>query len=158
MEKTMTNALPLTTAALALLACVSAQAQTMQVSPNGSRASIPGPTETFTGVVTVTPLFAPGEHSNAGGGLVEFTPGARSHWHTHPAGQTLIVTAGTGWVQEEGGEKIAIKPGDVISTPPGVKHWHGAGADSSMSHIAITPARDGNVVEWLEAVTDEQYR
>ena len=154
----MTNTLPLTAASRALLACVSAQAQTMQVSPNGSRASIPGPAETFTGVVTVTPLFAPSEHSNAGGGLVEFTPGARSHWHTHPAGQTLIVTAGTGWVQEEGGEKIAIRPGDVISTPPGVKHWHGAGADSSMSHIAITPAREGNVVEWLEPVTDEQYR
>ena len=145
-------------AALALLTCVSAKAQTMQVSPNGSRASIPGPAETFTGVVTVTPLFAPSEHSNDGGGLVEFTPGARSHWHTHPAGQTLIVTAGTGWVQEEGGEKIAIKPCDVISTPPGVKHWHGAAAESSMSHFAITPARDGNVVEWLGPVTDEQYR
>lgn len=115
----MTNTLPLTAASLALLACVSAQAQTMQVLPNGSRASIPGPAETFTGVVTVTSLFAPSEHSNAGGGLVEFTPGARSHRHTHPAGQTLIVTAGTGWVQEEGGEKIAIKPGDVISTRQG---------------------------------------
>lgn len=153
----MTNALPLA-AALALLTCVSAQAQTMQISPNGSRASVSGPAETFTGVVTVTPLFAPSEHSNAGGGLVEFTPGARSHWHTHPAGQTLIVTSGTGWVQEEGGEKIAIKPGDVITTPPGVKHWHGAAAESSMSHIAITFARDGKVVEWLEPVTDEQYR
>ncbi|PSJ64522.1 (R)-mandelonitrile lyase [Kumtagia ephedrae] len=130
----------------------------MQVSPNGSRASVPGPAETFTGVVTVTPLFAPSEHSNAGGGLVEFTPGARSHWHTHPAGQTLIVTAGTGWVQEEGGEKIVIKPGDVITTPPGVKHWHGAASESPMSHIAITPARDGKVVGWLEPVTDDQYR
>lgn len=154
----MTNTLPLTAAAMALLTCMSGQAQTMQVSPNGSRASIPGPAETFTGIVTVTPLFAPSEHSNAGGGLVEFTPGARSHWHTHPAGQTLIVTAGAGWVQEEGGEKIAIKPGDVISTPPGVKHWHGAAADSSVSHIAITPSRDDSVVEWLEPVTDEQYR
>jgi quercetin dioxygenase-like cupin family protein len=154
----MTNCVPLIATTLALLTCAAAQAQTMQVSPNGSRASVTGPAETFTGTVTVTPLFAPSEHSNAGGGLVEFTPGARSNWHTHPAGQTLIVTAGAGWVQEEGREKIAIKPGDVISTPPGVKHWHGAAAENSMSHIAITPARDGNVVEWLEPVTDEQYR
>lgn len=154
----MKNSMPCIATAVALATCVTAQAQTMQVSPNGSRTSMPGPAETFTGVVTVTPLFAASEHSNAGGGLVEFTPGARSHWHTHPAGQTLIVTAGTGWVQEEGGEKIAIKPGDVIATPSGMKHWHGAAAENSMSHIAITPARDGNVVEWLEPVTDEQYR
>ncbi|GLS28366.1 Cupin domain protein [Mesorhizobium albiziae] len=153
----MKNSVPSITAALALVTCVAAQAQTMQVSPNGSRASMPGPAETFTGIVTVTPLFTGNEHSNASGGLVEFTPGARSHWHTHPAGQTLIVTAGTGWVQEEGGEKIAIKPGDVISTPPGAKHWHGAAAESSVSHIAITPVRDGSA-EWLEPVTDEQYR
>lgn len=154
----MTNALSLIAMTLVLLTSAAAQAQTMQVSPNGSRVSVPGPAETFTGTVTVTPLFAPNEHSNAGGGLVEFTPGARSYWHTHPAGQTLIVTAGAGWVQEEGGDKIAIKPGDVISTPPGVKHWHGAAAESSMSHIAITPARDGDAVEWLEPVTDDQYR
>ncbi|SJM29870.1 (R)-mandelonitrile lyase [Mesorhizobium delmotii] len=154
----MTNALPLIATTLVLLTSAAAQAQAMLVSPNGSRVSVPGPAETFTGTVTVTPLFAPNEHSSAGGGLVEFTPAARSYWHTHPAGQTLIVTAGAGWVQEEGGEKIAIKPGDVISTPPGVKHWHGAAAESSMSHIAITPARDGNVVEWLEPVTDDQYR
>ncbi|WP_159714228.1 (R)-mandelonitrile lyase [Geminicoccus flavidas] len=151
------NSLPLAAAAL-LLASVAAQAQTMQVSPNGARASIAGSAETFTGTVTVTPLFTASEHSNAGGGLVEFTPGARSHWHTHPAGQTLIVTAGTGWVQEVGGEKVAIRPGDVVWTPPGVKHWHGATAESSMSHIAITPVHDGSAVTWLEPVTDEQYR
>lgn len=153
----MMNPLPLAATAL-LFASGAVQAQTMQVSPNGARASLAGPAETFTGTVTVTPLFAASEHSNASGGLVEFTPGARSHWHTHPAGQTLVVTAGTGWVQEEGGEKVAIRPGDVVWTPPGVKHWHGAAAESSMSHIAITPVRDGSAVAWLEPVTDAQYR
>ena len=92
------------------------------------------------------------------GGLVTFTPGARSAWHTHPAGQLLIVTSGTGWVQEEGGAKHEIKPGDVIWTPPGVKHWHGATATNSMSHIAITNVVNGKNVEWLEKVSAEQYQ
>ena len=113
---------------LPALAASPALAQTMEVSSNGARASVAGPAETFTGVVTVTPLFAANEFSNASGQLVQFTPGARSAWHTHPAGQTLIVTEGMGWVQQEGGEKIEIRPGDVIRTPPGVKHWHGATA------------------------------
>ena len=117
-----------------------------------------GPAANFTGTVTVTPLFAPNEHSNAGAGQVEFTPGARSNWHTHPAGQTLIVTSGTGWVQQEGGEKIQIKPGDVIWTPPGVKHWHGATDTGSMTRIAVTPVVGGKNVEWLEPVSTEQYR
>jgi quercetin dioxygenase-like cupin family protein len=91
-------------------------------------------------------------------GLVTFAPGARSAWHTHPAGQLLIVTSGTGWVQEEGGEKREIKPGDVIWTPPGVKHWHGATATTSMGHIAITSVVDGKNVDWAEKVSDEQYR
>jgi quercetin dioxygenase-like cupin family protein len=142
---------------LPLMGTAPSLAQTMKVSPNGARASVPGPTETFTGIVTVTPLFAPSELSNAGGGLVEFTPGARSAWHTHPAGQTLVVTEGVGWVQEEGGAKIEIKPGDVIWTPPGVKHWHGATANTSVSHIAITLGVNGANVMWLEKVTDEQY-
>jgi len=142
---------------LPLIGTAPSLAQTMKVSPNGARASVPGPAETFTGTVTVTPLFAPSEFSNAGGGLVEFTPGARSAWHTHPAGQTLVVTEGLGWVQEEGGAKIEIKPGDVIWTPPGVKHWHGATANTSVSHIAITPGVNGANVVWLEKVTDEQY-
>ena len=129
----------------------------MDVSPNGARTSVAGPSETFTGTVTVTPLFAPTEFSNAGGGLVQFTPGARSAWHTHPAGQTLIVTEGKGWVQQVGAEKVEIQPGDVIWTPPGVKHWHGATANDPVSHIAITPVADGANVAWLEKVTDEQY-
>ena len=141
----------------ALLAAPAA-AQTMQVSPNGARTSVPGPEANFTGRVTVTPLFGANEHSNASAGQVEFTPGARSNWHTHPAGQTLIVTSGSGWVQQEGGERIAIKPGDVISTPPGVKHWHGATQTSSMTHVAVTPVASGKNVEGLEPVSDAQYR
>jgi quercetin dioxygenase-like cupin family protein len=140
-----------------LLIAAPATAQTMQVSPNGTRASVAGPEASFTGRVTVTPLFAANEQSNATGALVEFTPGARSNWHTHPAGQTLIVTNGAGWVQQEGGEKIAIKPGDVIYTPPGVKHWHGATASTSMTHIAVSPMANGKNVDWLEPVTDAQF-
>lgn len=142
---------------LSALAASPALAQTMEVSPNGARASVAGPAETFTGVVTVTPLFAANEFSNANAHLVQFTPGARSAWHTHPAGQTLVVTEGMGWVQQEGGEKIEIRPGDVIRTPPGAKHWHGATAGSAVSHIAITPVADGSAVTWLEKVTDQQY-
>jgi quercetin dioxygenase-like cupin family protein len=116
-----------------------------------------GPAEYFTGSVIVDPLFSANEHTPATGGHVTFAPGARSAWHTHPAGQILIVTSGTGWVQDEGGEKREIKPGDVIWTPPGVKHWHGATATTAMSHIAITNMLDGKNVDWMEKVSDEQY-
>ncbi|MCC6173738.1 MAG: cupin domain-containing protein [Chloroflexi bacterium] len=129
----------------------------MDVWPNGSRPSRRGPAATFTGSVVVAPYFAPNETTSCSGSLVSFEPGARSAWHTHPAGQMLIVQSGTGWVQEEGGQKIEIKPGDVIWTPPGVKHWHGASATNGMSHIAITNAVNGKAVDWLEQVTDEQY-
>lgn len=95
--------------------------------------------------------------SHTSGAYVTFEPGARSAWHTHPLGQTLIVTAGTGWVQQEGGEKQDIKPGDVIWIPPGVKHWHGATATNGMTHIAIQEQLDGKNVEWMEQVSDEQY-
>ena len=105
--------------------------------------------------MTVTPAK---DGMPAAGGLVTFAPGARSAWHTHPAGQLLIVTSGTGWVQEEGGAKREIKPADVIWTPPGVKHWHGASTTNGMSHIAITNMVNGKNVEWLEKVTDEQYQ
>ncbi len=133
-------------------------AESMQVFPNGSRPTAKGPAETFTGTVMVSPLFAATESSRASGGHVTFEPGARSNWHTHPAGQTLIVTSGTGWVQEWNGEKRRIQPGDVIWTPPGVKHWHGATGDTLMSHIAIQDTVDGRAVTWMEPVTDEQYR
>jgi quercetin dioxygenase-like cupin family protein len=103
-------------------------------------------------------LFGEKPGITATGGQVIFAPGARSAWHTHPAGQVLIVTDGTGWVQEEGGAKREIKPGDVIWTPPGVKHWHGATATNAMRHIAISGMVNGKNVDWLEKVTDEQYQ
>jgi quercetin dioxygenase-like cupin family protein len=134
-----------------------ALAESTEISPNGSRPSAKGAHQNFTGSVIVDPLYAASESMSSTGGLVTFEPGARSAWHTHPAGQVLIVTFGTGWVQEEGGQKREIKPGDVIWTPPGVKHWHGASATNSMSHIAISNMRDGKNVDWMEHVTAEQY-
>ena len=105
----------------------------------------------------IDPLFDASEHTHCGGALVTFEPGARTAWHTHPAGQTLIVTSGTGWVQEWGGERRQIQPGDVVWIPPNVKHWHGGTATNRMSHIAITNALNGRVVEWLEQVSEAQY-
>ena len=143
---------------LALLGVAPAYAQKMEISPNGSRPSSKGAAEYFTGSVIVEPLFGVKVGMHSTGGLVTFEPGARSAWHTHPAGQILIVTSGTGWVQEEGGEKREVKPGDVVWTPPSVKHWHGATATNSMSHIEITNMVDGKNVDWLEKVSDEKYR
>ena len=142
---------------LVLLGMAPANAQGADISPNGSRESFIGAAENFTGTVIVDLLYGANEHLPQTGGGVTFAPGSRSAWHTHPAGQILIVTSGTGWVQEEGGEKREIQPGDVIWTPPGVKHWHGATETSSMSHIALTNQRDGEGVEWMEHVTDEEY-
>jgi quercetin dioxygenase-like cupin family protein len=148
----------LTAIALSLsLLAVPAFAQSIEITPNGSRPTARGPETNFTGAVMVDPLFAATDHTHATGGFVTFEPGARAAWHTHPAGQTLIVTSGTGWIQEWGGEKRAIKPGDVIWIPPGVKHWHGAAATNGMSHIAIQEMVDGKNVNWLEKVTDDQY-
>ena len=146
-----------TAISLALLSSAPVYGQSTEISPNGSRPSAKGAAEYFTGSVIVDPLFGASDHMRSTGGLVTFEPGARSAWHTHPAGQILIVTSGTGWIQEEGGEKREIKPGDVIWTPPGVKHWHGATATNSMSHIAITNVAGGKNVEWMERVTDETY-
>jgi quercetin dioxygenase-like cupin family protein len=144
--------------ALAAFAAAPAGAESIQISPNGSRPSVKGTAQYFTGSVMVDPLYAANDSTSSTGGLVMFEPGARSAWHTHPGGQYLIVTSGTGWVQEEGGRKREIKPGDVIWTPPGVKHWHGATATNAMSHIAITNVVGGKNVDWIEKVTDEQYR
>ncbi len=145
--------------ALSLAICFSSMAfaESSVISRNGSRASAQGPAQNFTGSVVVDPLYAPSGSTHVGG-HVSFSPGARSDWHTHPAGQVLIITDGTGWVQENGGEKREVRPGDVIWTPPGVKHWHGATASNSMRHIAITNMREGRNVDWLEKVSDEQYR
>jgi quercetin dioxygenase-like cupin family protein len=147
-----------TAISLALLAAAPAGAQKMEISPNGSRPSAKGAAGNFTGSAVVTPLFGATAPMQATGGHVSFEPGARSAWHTHPAGQVLIVTSGVGWVQEWNGKKREIKPGDVIWTPPGVKHWHGATATNGMSHIAVTNMVDGRNVDWMEEVSDEQYR
>lgn len=129
----------------------------IEIKPNGSRPSAKGPVHNFTGSVVIDPLFDASAHTHATGGLVTFEPGARTAWHTHPAGQTLIVTSGTGWVQESGGERRQIQPGDVIWIPPNVKHWHGATTTNRMSHIAITNMVDGSNVDWLEQVSDVEY-
>ena len=144
--------------ALGCLAGAPAGAESTQISPGGSRPSAKGAAQYFTGSVIVDPFYAANDSTSSTGGLVSFEPGARSAWHTHPGGQYLIVTSGTGWVQEEGGARREIKPGDVIWTPPGVKHWHGATATNAMSHIAITNMVGGKNVDWTEHVTDEQYR
>ncbi|MEW9900760.1 cupin domain-containing protein [Chitinivorax sp. PXF-14] len=129
----------------------------MTVARAGSQASYPGPADWFTGIVRVDPLFAARQPAAGSGALVTFEPGARTDWHTHPLGQTLIVTTGCGRVQHWGGPIEEIRPGDVVSIPPGVKHWHGAAPTTAMSHIAIQEQADGSVVHWLEKVSDEQY-
>jgi quercetin dioxygenase-like cupin family protein len=131
----------------------------MEIQRNGSQASIQGPAEWFTGTVRIDPLFLkPEEPARTTGAYVTFEPGARTAWHTHPLGQTLIVTAGNGLVQREGGPIETINPGDVVWFPPGEKHWHGAAPTTPMTHIAIQEELDGTSVDWLEHVSDEQYQ
>ena len=130
----------------------------MDISRSGSRSSREGPTEWFTGKVCIEPLFAAGAPGRVQGASVTFEPSARTAWHTHPLGQTLIVTAGRGLVQRWGGPVEEIHPEDVVSSPPGEKHWHGAMPDSWMTHIAIQEELDGKVVNWMEKVSDESYR
>ena len=129
----------------------------MQIKRCGSQPSAKGPAEYFTGSVRLDPLFQPPTPARAFGASVTFEPCARTAWHTHPLGQTLIVTAGCGWTQCWGGPIEEIRQGDVVWCPPGAKHWHGATPTTSMSHIAIVEALDGKAVEWMEKVTDEQY-
>ena len=129
----------------------------MKLNRSGATPSQPGPAEWFTGTVRLDPLFAPTEPARTAGASVTFEPGARSAWHTHPLGQTLIVTAGCGIVQCEGEPARLIRPGDVVQCPPGEKHWHGATPTTAMSHIAIQEALDGKVVDWLDKVTDKEY-
>jgi quercetin dioxygenase-like cupin family protein len=130
----------------------------MQIKRLGSQPSRKGPAEYFTGTVRIDPLFEVPAPGRAAGASVTFEPGARTAWHTHPLGQTLIVTSGLGWVQSEGGPIEEIRPGDVVWFPPGLRHWHGATSTTAMTHIAIQEAQDGKAVDWLEQVTDEQYR
>jgi len=129
----------------------------VNISRNGSRPSTKGPAEYFTGNVRVDPLFTAPEPSRSSGAYVTFEPCARSNWHTHPLGQTLIVTSGYGLVQSWGGPIRVLRPGDVLWCPPGEKHWHGAMPDTAMTHIAIQEAQNGKAVDWMEKVTDDQY-
>jgi len=129
----------------------------MDIKRAGSRPSGKGPAEYFTGTVRVDPLFEAPEPARARGAHVTFEPGARTAWHTHPLGQTLIVTSGLCWVQRWGGPVEEIRPGDVVWFEPGEKHWHGAIATTAMSHVAIQEALNGSQVDWKEHVTDEQY-
>jgi quercetin dioxygenase-like cupin family protein len=128
-----------------------------QIARAGARASVTGAPENFTGHVRVEPAWSADENSNVSGGLVSFEPGARSAWHTHPAGQRLVVISGVGLTQEWGKPVQQIRPGDVIWCPPGVKHWHGAAPNSPMTHLAVTGTVNGKNVSWTEKVTDEQY-
>ena len=130
----------------------------MDIKRIGSQPSGKGPAEYFTGTVRVDPLNNPPEPARVGMNLVTFEPGARTAWHTHPLGQTLIVTAGCGWVQREGGPVQVIRPGDVVWFPPGERHWHGATVTTAMSHIAVQEKLNGSPVHWMEKVSDEQYR
>ncbi|MCO5197685.1 MAG: cupin domain-containing protein [Anaerolineae bacterium] len=130
----------------------------MNITLNGTQASAEGPSDWFTGKVRIDPLFNPTDPARVGGAGVTFEPGARTTWHTHPLGQTLIITAGCGRVQSWGGPIREVKPGDVVQFAPGEKHWHGAAPTTAMTHIAVQEYHDGSPVEWLEHVTNEQYQ
>ncbi len=130
---------------------------TMEISRIGSKPSGKGPQDWFTGSVRIDPLFEPNGARRAAAASVTFEPGARTNWHTHPLGQTLIVTAGCGWVQREGGPVEEIYPGDVVWFAPEERHWHGATSTNGMTHIAIQENLDGKVVDWMEAVSEEEY-
>ncbi|QBH98806.1 cupin domain-containing protein [Limnobaculum zhutongyuii] len=129
----------------------------MKITPAGSQPSQPGSENYFTGRVRIDAPFQGTEPARIGGATVTFEPGARTAWHTHPLGQTLIVTQGRGWVQEWGSEIREINQGDIVWIPEGVKHWHGATPDTAMTHIAIAESLNGSVVEWMEQVTHQQY-
>ena len=156
--------------ALAALAAIRAQAAermptvpntrrigTMEIKRVGSQHSRSGAAEYFTGTVRIDPLFQAPEPARVSGSGVTFEPGARTAWHTHPLGQTLIITAGLGWVQRDGGPIEEVRPGDVVWFPPGLKHWHGAAPTTAMTHIAVQEVLDGKNVDWLEHVSDPEY-
>ena len=129
----------------------------MDIKRSGSQPSGKGPAEYFTGTVRIDAPFQAGDPGRVGGATVTFEPGARTAWHTHPLGQTLVVTSGLGWAQRKGGPVEEIRPGDIVWIPPGEKHWHGATATTAMSHIAIAESLNGSPVDWMEKVTDAEY-
>lgn len=130
----------------------------MNITRVGSQPSVKGPDDWFSGTVRIDPLFQPNEHRRAAASTVTFEPGARTAWHTHPLGQTLIVVSGLGWVQKEGGAIEEIRPGDIVWFEANEKHWHGASPNVAMTHIAIQEHLNGKVVDWMEKVTEEQYK
>jgi len=130
----------------------------MEIKRIGSQPSRSAPAEYFTGNVRIDPLFQAPDPARAAAGSVTFEPGARTAWHTHPLGQTLIITSGCGWVQREGGQIEEIRPGDIVWFPPGEKHWHGATPTTGMTHTAIQESLNGKNVDWMEQVSNEQYR
>ena len=129
----------------------------MEIRRIGTQASSKGPSDWFTGIVKIDPLFQAPAPARVQGARVTFEPGARTAWHTHPLGQTLIVTSGCGWVQRDGEPIEEVRPGDVVWFPPGEKHWHGATLTTAMTHIAIQEQLDGKAVDWMEKVSEEQY-
>ena len=129
----------------------------MEIKRTGSQPSAKGPADYFTGTVRIDAPFAGEDPARVGGATVTFEPGARTAWHTHPLGQTLIVTSGLGWAQREGGPVEEIRPGDIVWFAPGEKHWHGATPTTAVTHIAIAEKLNGSPVDWMEKVTDEQY-
>ena len=149
----------MTALSVSMAATALAQSETsLQIARAGSQASYKGPAESFSGAVRVDPLFPkPQGPTHATGSYVTFEPGARTAWHTHPAGQTLVVTAGVGRVQRWGDALQEIRPGDVVWIPPGQRHWHGATPNTAMTHMAITELADGKAVDWLEKVSEAQY-
>jgi quercetin dioxygenase-like cupin family protein len=130
----------------------------MEITRLGSQPSMKGPAEWFTGNVRIDPLFQPNGHRRAAAARVTFEPGARTAWHTHPVGQTLVITSGIGLVQRQGGPIEEVRPGDIVWFPPNEKHWHGASPSMSMTHIATQEELNGKVVDWMEKVTDEEYQ
>ena len=130
----------------------------MKIQRSGSQPSAKGPADWFTGTVRIDSPFKGTDPARVTGALVSFEPGARTAWHTHPLGQTIIITTGCGWVQRLGGSVEEVRPGDIVWFAPGEKHWHGASPTTAMSHIAIQEALDGKAVDWMEKVSDEQYR
>lgn len=130
----------------------------MEITRLGSQPSGKGPEDWFTGSVRIDPLFQPNEHRRAAGAIVTFEPGARTAWHTHPLGQTLIVISGIGWIQKESGPVEEIRPGDVVWFAPNEKHWHGASSTVAMTHVATQEQLNGKVVDWKEKVSDSQYK
>lgn len=129
----------------------------MKITRNTEIPSIKGPSDWFTGDVRIDPLYQKEAATKGAGALVTFEPGARTAWHTHPVGQTLIITTGLGWIQREGESIVEVQPGDIVYFEPNEKHWHGASAHKAMSHIAIQEELNGEVVTWMEHVSDEHY-